>query len=56
MEAKEQHFYFEAQIHAGVIIEDIAEIIYIEDSPSDSIAQLALERGIPIAVVNLNEC
>ncbi|MFB2972610.1 hypothetical protein ACE1CD_26930 [Aerosakkonema sp. BLCC-F183] len=55
MEAKEQHFYFEAQIHAGVTIEDIDEIIYIEDIPSDSIAQLALERGIAISVVNLNE-
>ncbi|MCL1468012.1 hypothetical protein [Argonema galeatum] len=38
MEAKEQHFYFEAQIHDRVTIEDIAEIIYIEDIPSGLIS------------------
>ena len=47
---KQQHFYFEVQIHGQVKLNDVAEIIYIGTQPSETIARLAREKGITIVV------
>jgi len=50
MEIKQQHFYFEVQVHSQVKLSDVAEIIYTGAQPSETIARLAIERGITIVV------
>lgn len=50
MAIKQQHFYFEAQIHGQFKLSDVAEIIYLGTQPSETIARLARERGITIVV------
>ena len=50
MEIKQQHFYFEVQVHGQVKFSDVAEIIYPGTQPSETIAQLAREKGITIVV------
>lgn len=50
MAIKQQHFYFEGQIHGQVKLSDVAKIIYISTQPSETIARLAIETGITILV------
>ena len=50
MEIKQQHFYFEVQVHGQVKLSDVAEIIYKGTQPSETIIQLARERGITLVV------
>ena len=50
MEIKQQHFYFEVPIHGQVKLSDVAEIIYTGAQASETIARLAIERGITIVV------
>lgn len=40
--------YIEVQIHGQVTVNDIAEIIYLQSSPSDEIVTLSGANGIPI--------
>jgi multidrug efflux pump subunit AcrB len=50
MAIKQQHFYFEVQVHGQVKLSDVAEILYLGTQPSETIARLAIERGITIVV------
>ena len=49
-EIKQQHYYFEVQVHDQVKFSDVAEIIYKGTQPSETIIQLARERGITLVV------
>jgi multidrug efflux pump subunit AcrB len=50
MAIKQQHFYFEVQVHGQLKLSDVAEIIYLGTQPSETIARLAIEKGITIVV------